>query len=297
MPLRDFALLMLICAIWASNNILSKYAVGPLGVPPLFFGAVRCAIVAGLTFPWLFPMARPRWRLVTVGLCMGCGSFALMFLAMKYATASSVVVVLQLSVPLTTLLSVLVLGEKIHWRRGLGMVMAVSGVLLVMWNPDGFLFTPGLLFAVASAASTSVGLILMKKVERVRPLQYQSWLAFSSLWPLAILSLIAEPGAWRAAVGAGWAFWSILLFACLVVSLFSHTLFFVIMQKHDANLIAPLTLAAPLLTIALGVAVMGDDFGPRMAAGSALALAGVLMIALRRNKALGNLTARAEQVE
>jgi len=43
MSLRDFGLLALVCLVWASNNIVSKYAVSHLATPPLFYadGAVR----------------------------------------------------------------------------------------------------------------------------------------------------------------------------------------------------------------------------------------------------------------
>ena len=55
---------------------------------------------------------------------------------------------------------------------------------------------------------------------------------------------------------------------------------------NEANLISPLTLMTPLATIALGVAIFADPFGVRMAAGSVLALTGVLIIALRRNQVM-----------
>ena len=42
----------------------------------------------------------------------------------------------------------------------------------------------------------------------------------------------------------------------------------------------------PLATIGLGVAIFSDPFGPRMALGSAIALTGVLIIALRRNQVM-----------
>ncbi len=34
MSLRDFALLAFVCVVWAANNIVSKFVVTHLGVPP-----------------------------------------------------------------------------------------------------------------------------------------------------------------------------------------------------------------------------------------------------------------------
>jgi drug/metabolite transporter (DMT)-like permease len=45
----------------------------------------------------------------------------------------------------------------------------------------------------------------------------------------------------------------------------------------------------PLATIALGVLITNDPFGPRMAIGTAVALTGVTIIALRRNHVMAPL--------
>jgi drug/metabolite transporter (DMT)-like permease len=64
-----------------------------------------------------------------------------------------------------------------------------------------------------------------------------------------------------------------------------------LLQKYEANLISALTLMTPLITIGMGVVLLGDPFGPRMIIGSALAISGVLVIALRRNQIMAMLMA------
>ncbi|MDP2215653.1 DMT family transporter [Phenylobacterium sp.] len=284
MALRDFALIVLVCLIWASNNIISKYVVADLAVPPLFYAAVRFALVALITLPWLLPMPRPRWRLLVVALLMGGGNFALLFIGLQTATASAAAVVIQLGVPITTVLSMVMLGEQVRWRRGIGITLTLSGALLVMWDPGGFVVSTGLLFVVAAAFLGSLGAVMMKQMGGVRPLQFQAWVGFASVWPLAALSLWLEPGQVQAGVAAGWPFLVAVVFSAVVVSVAAHTAYYGLIQRYEANLISPLTLMTPLATIALGVAIMSDPFGPRMAIGTAVALAGVLIIALRPNQ-------------
>lgn len=286
MSFRDFGLLVLVCLLWASNNIVSKYAVSHLEAPPLFYAAVRFAVVALAVFPWLFPMPRPAWRLLTVCLLMGGGNFALLFIGLKTATPSAAAVVSQVGVPITTLLSVLMLGEKIRWRRALGIGLTLAGALAVMWDPNGFVLSTGLMFVVAAAFAGSLGAVMMKQMEGVRPLQFQAWVGLSSVLPLAVLSAIFEPGQVQAGVEAGWQFWAAAVYSGLVVSVGAHTLYYALIQRYEANLISPLTLMTPLATIALGVALLGDPFGPRMALGTTIALVGVLIIALRRNQVM-----------
>ena len=286
MSLRDFGLLALVCLVWATNNIVSKYAVSHLGAPPLFYAAIRFGVVAAATLPWLLPMPRPRWRLLAVALTMGGGNFALVFLGLKYATPSSVAVVSQLGVPITTLLSVLMLGEQIRWRRVLGISLTFIGALAVMWNPNGLQASGGLMFVVAGAAVSSLGAVMMKQIEGVKPLQFQAWVGFASFWPLVVLTAWLEPGQVQAGQAAGWPFLACVLYSGLIVSVGAHTGYYFLIGRYEANLISPLTLMTPLATIMLGVAIFHDPFGLRMAVGTAVALGGVLIIALRRNQVM-----------
>jgi O-acetylserine/cysteine efflux transporter len=282
--LRDFLLLVGICLIWATNNVVSKVVVSDWQVPPLFYAAVRFALVAALTLPWLRPMPRPAWRIVTVGLLMGGGSFALLFVALQTVSPSAAAVVSQAGVPITTLLSILILGERIHWRRGLGITLTLIGVLVVVWEP-GFAISAGLLLVLAAAASGSLGAVLMKQMGDIAPLRFQAWVGMSSALLLAPLSLMLETPDWGQLAEVKWQFAAAVVFSALVVSVGAHTLYYVLIARYEANLIAPLTLITPLATIGLGVAITNDQLDTQMIVGSAIALTGVLIVALRRTKA------------
>ena len=124
MSLRDLAILIGICLIWATNSVISKIVISQFGAPPLFYAAVRFAVVLLATVPWLFPAPRPLWRMVVVGLLMGGGTFALTFVGLQTTTPSAMAVITQLGVPISTVLSMTMLGERIHWRRGVGIALA-----------------------------------------------------------------------------------------------------------------------------------------------------------------------------
>ena len=284
MRLRDFALLVIVCLIWGLSNVLSRVVVGEWHVPPLFFASARFAIVFVATIPWLLPVPRPVWRILAVGALIGGGSFALLFIGLQTASPSAAAVAIQAGVPITTLLSVLLLGERIHWRRGLGIALTLAGVLIVIWRP-GFEVSAGLLFVLGSAFAGSLGAILMKQMAQVAPLRFQAWVGLIAFGPLALASALFEHGQWASAGAAGWPFVSILLFSALIVSVCAHTAYYWLIARYEANLLAPLTLMTPLATIALGVAITGDQLDARMIAGAALALLGVLAIALRRSTA------------
>lgn len=284
MNLRDFLLLVAVCLVWAGNNIISKVVVSDWQVPPLLYAAVRFALVALVTLPWLRPIPRPAWRIVAVGLLMGGGSFALLFMALQTVSPSAAAVVGQAGVPITTLLSILILGERIHWRRALGITMTLVGVLVVVWQP-GLTISAGLLLVLASAASASLGAVMMKQMGDIAPLRFQAWVGMSSALLLAPLALVLETPDWALIAAAGWPLAAAVIFSAIVVSVGAHTLYYGLIARYEANLISPLTLITPLATIAMGIAITNDKLDMRMIIGSAIALTGVLIVAVRRTRA------------
>jgi O-acetylserine/cysteine efflux transporter len=291
MALRDFLLLTFVCVVWAANNIVTKFVVTHLGVPPIFYSCVRFAVVALAVSPWLLPVPRPAWRMVIVALLIGAANFTFIFIGMKTAAPSAVAVVNQIGMPFTAVLAYLMLGETITLRRGIGMLLTVGGALTVMWDPRGIEATVGLLFVVASALASAVGVVMLKQMDGLKPLRLQAWVGFTAIWPLAVLSFLLERDQVQAATAAGWPFLGAILYAALVVSVVAHTSYYRLVQRYDANLLSALTVMTPLATIALGVAITGDAFGLRMALGAATALTGVLVVAIRPNRLLSALAA------
>lgn len=284
MALRDFLLMVFVCFLWAAHTVVSKLVVSGMEIPPLFYAAIRFGIVGLVALPWLLPAPRPTWRMVVVGFLMGGGGFALFFMGIRTASPSSAAIVGQLGLPITTLLSVAMLGEQIGWRRGLGIVLTFVGGMLVMWDPgSGFPLSGGLILVLLSACTGSLAAVMMKQIKGVRPLQFQAWIGLVSVVPMVLLTASVETGQVARAMEAGWAFVAALLFSALIVSLVAHTIYYGLIGKYPANLIAPLTIMNPLLTVVMGIVITGDHFDARMALGTGLALCGVLIIALRRN--------------
>jgi O-acetylserine/cysteine efflux transporter len=284
LSLRDFALLLVVCLGWSAHTVIGKIVVSDMGVPPLFYAAIRFAIVAVVALPWLLPSPRPRWRVVLVSFLMGGGGFALFFLGIRTASPSSAAIVLQLGIPITTLFSLAMLGEKLDRRRGLGVVLTFLGVVLVIWDPIGFQISFGLLFILGTTVAGSFAAVMMKQIAGVRPMQLQAWAGVSSVLPLTLLTWSFEDDQLALALAAGWPFVAAVLFSALFVSLVTHTIYYGLIMKYPANLIAPLTVMNPLLTVTLGILVTGDHFGPRMAVGTALALLGVLALTIGRDQ-------------
>lgn len=283
MPLKSFALLVLVCLVWALNVIVSKLAVGPLALPPVFYAGVRSALVAAALAPWLFPVPRPFWKLIAVALAVGGGAFALLFVGLETASPSSAAIVSLLGAPAAVVFAILMLGEKVGWRRAVGIALTIAGAGIVLFDPQGIAPSRGLGFVALSAVVGGFGAVLLKTLV-AEPLRLQAWSGLAGTALLLPLSMLIETGQAAAAAEAGWRFAAVIAFSALIVSIGAHTVYFHLLQRHDVNLISPLTLMTPFFTIVLGVLLTGDRVGPALLGGGLLAAAGVLVIVVRPSK-------------
>lgn len=280
MNFRSFLLLVAICLVWAFNVVVSKLAVSDLGVPPLFYATLRSAVVALALARWLRPLPDRFLFIAAVALAVSGGSFALLFIGLTDASPSAAGIVSLTGAPLTVLFAIVLLREKVHWRRALGIALTFLGVGIAVASPSGWQSSIGLLFVGASSVVGALGNVGLKRVT-LEPLRMQAWAGAISAIVLLPLSLMLEDGHMAAVSAEPWGALAAVLFSGLIVSVGAHTLYFRMINAHDVNLIAPLTLMTPVFTVLLGVWLTGDDVGATLVAGALVAAAGVLVIVLR----------------
>lgn len=276
---------MLCNIVWALNVVVSKIAVSEFGVPPLFYTVLRSALVLAVLYPLLRPIPGQMVRVLMIGFAISGGSFALLFAGLQTASPSAAGIVNLSAAPLTVLFAVLFLGETVRWRRGLGMGLTLAGVLVAMGSPSAAGSLTGLALVLGSAVIGALGSVFVKTIV-LDAVRLQAWAAVISLIVLVPATAMFETGQMASVTAAPLAVAGCALFAGLVVSVGAHSAYFRILQRYDTNLVVPLTLLTPLLTIAFGAWLTGDTIGWRLLAGGALAIAGVGVIVLRPSNKL-----------
>jgi len=286
MTFRDFMLLSAVCFVWGLNLVVTRWVIADAGVPPLFFAGMRFAGIALVLFWFLKPIPKNLSMLFLIAMGMGAVHFALLFMGLANAEASSVSVVGQLGVPFSTLLSMAFLGEVVGWRRGLGIMLAFAGAVLIAVDPTTFTFSYGLLYVVAAAAVASCAGILMKKMPPIGAMQMQAWIGLFSFAPLFAVSGLVEGNAdgWNAFIDGGWWVCAATAFAVLGVSVFGHGGFYTLIKKYDISLLSPLTLMTPVWGVVLSVALLNETLTLQLVVGAAISLGGVFVILVRPNK-------------
>ncbi|GJL91551.1 DMT family transporter [Hyphococcus sp.] len=297
MSLRELTLLMLICFIWGFHFVVLKFAVGEL--PPLFYAAIRMVLVALILSPFLSWRKGEMGYVLLGGLCLGALNYALMFTGLKYATASTAAIALELNVPFATVLAMIFLGDRPGWRRLLGITLAFLGVAVIAMGGDsageGAQIGIGIAFVAAGAFCEALGVVIVKRTTAFKPHELLAWFALVGAVSLSALSVLLEDGqaqAWTAAdttliVGAT-------IYSALAASLLGHTAYYWLLQRLPISMVAPSVLFTTVIAVFFGVVLLGDPFGLRMIIGGLMTLAGVGVVLLRNVKKQANNDALVE---
>lgn len=282
MPSAHLAALIGICVIWAGNFIAAALAVRAM--EPLTFTVLRFALVLVLLFPFLRLPRRGQWlNLLTACWCMGALHFGLVFVALdRSADVSSIAILMQIYVPMSTVLAVVLLGERIGWRSTAAILLAFGGVLVVGLDPLVLAQLDVLGLVLVSAFFLALGTIFMRRVQGVGMFSFQAWNALLSIIPLGLLAAWIESPLERLPQIA-WTdpAWPGLVYSAIGATIIGHGTYYWLVQRHEINRVTPYLLLVPVLAVLLGMLVWGDRPGPRLLIGGALVIAGVLWVTLR----------------
>jgi O-acetylserine/cysteine efflux transporter len=281
MPLSHFGLVLLVCLAWGGNFLAAAVALQQ--IPPFLFTALRLGVVLVCLLAWLRPIPRDQIGLVAaVSLLNGALHFGLNFWALRLAgDISSTAIALQSYIPMSALLAVWLLGERIPRRVIAGIVIAFCGVLILGFDPLVLDAPAALAVTLVAAFTLALGTTLMRRMRGVGTFELQAWGAVIGIPFLLLASWLFESGQQAALSGADWRAWAGAAYSGLIASLVGHGLLYWLVQRHPVSLITPYLLIAPVFAIVLGVLVWGDHPGPGLIVGGAMVLAGVLAISTR----------------
>lgn len=288
MSVREFCVLMLVCAIWGLHFVVMKFTIVDLGVPPLFYAALRISCLALILLPFLKWHKGQMKAVLIGGLGFGALNYAFMFPAMELTTASAAAVTIELYMPFSIILSVLILGERIGPWRISGAALAFIGVVLIgLGTPseaagDGFAL--GIALMACGAMSEAVGAISVKSVKSINPVQLLAWFGIVGsvvLWPL---SLVLEEGQMSAfAPETRVNFGLALMYSVLLVSLVAHGSYYWLLQRLPIHTVAPSGLMTTVIGVAAGILILKEAPTAILFLGAFITLSGISII-LRRNR-------------
>ncbi|MDB5429009.1 MAG: EamA family transporter [Caulobacter sp.] len=269
--------------MWGINNVAAKVATEVL--PPLFVGGVRFVLAFAFLAFFLRPPFPPWRTMLPIVLFSGPLHFSLVYLGFSMAKSfSPFVISLQLWIPFTALFAWRILGETMRPAAIAGLAVAFAGVAAMSLDPKAFLDVPAILLGLAASAMWGFATVMMRRTPSLKPLKTQAMTAIVTAPTLLGASFLFEPHAITAAQHAGPIVWGAAVWAGCVSTLGATGLLFWLVQRREPGRVTPFFLLTPLVSCSLGVAFLGDRISPQVAAGGALTMAGVALVALAERR-------------
>ena len=281
MRLRDLAILFLLAALWGGSFMFIRIATPELGTFPLAAG--RVLLAAPLLWAWMrFQRTRVdlrplAWKLLVIGALNAAIPFALIGAAELYVTAS-LAAMLNATVPLwATVFSVIWLGERITFKRALGLLLGVVGVaVLVGGSPVELTRTTvlaiiGVLIACASYALS--GVYTRKQLSGIpapalalgQQLGAVTWLAAPALWQVRHAHMTAP------------AMWSLVALGVLCTAI-AYPLYFHLIAAVGPMKTTTVTYLLPMFGTAWGAVFLQESVTRGMLLGMGIVLSSVFLV-------------------
>lgn len=278
---RDVAALLLVTVLWGLNFAVVKAGLGEL--PPIFFVSLRFAAVALVLVPFVRLSRRKLPQLVLLSMTLGGLHFSMMFTGQRGLDVATAAIAIQLQVPFAAILAAIFFGDRLGWRRLLGMVVAFAGVALIAGEPrfDGNLLP--LALVVGAAMVWSVANIQIKALgDEVGVFALSAWVALLATPQLFLASWLLEDGQIEALRATSWIAWGSVAYQVVMVTIVGYGIWYWNMRRHPVGQVMPFTLLVPLFGVLSGIVFFGERLTWAMIVGSLATVVGVAIIVIRR---------------
>lgn len=276
--------LCLIYLIWGMNWVVMKTA--NTFFPPITFVAYRFlfgALVLLSVWFWLhLPLPKKKywpWIFLTGILQMGLNNIAAQ--TSMLTLGAGMVSVLNYSMPVfAAVMAHFLLGERLTWRKGAGIVLAIAGMAVLMDVHAGGDVT-AICIGLLSAVFWGLASIFVKlKLSDVNPISLTTWQMVC-----ASLSLLA----YTAIVPQGEVVWNTESVLCLIYNgvLASALAFFLwswILQHIEVSKASVAVLAVPVVGVVGGILCLGEPMTLHIFFGMLMIMAGIYIVVTHKRQ-------------
>lgn len=250
----DLLRALAVVVIWGLNFVVMK--IGLQGIGPMLLGALRF-FAAALPFLLFVRFPKLSWRYVMAyGLAQGLGQFGFLFLGLQMGmTAGMASVVMQTQAFFTLLLAVPVLGERARWSQGLGLLVALGGLVLIATahgEGPGQMTLAGFVLTLSAAFMWAVSNLVARLASRVADYEPFPFIVWSSVFPIVPFTALAlwmdgPARVWEQLTGLSLPAVLAVLFLAWLATLLAYTLWTQLLKRHPAGRVTPFSLLVPVV--------------------------------------------------
>lgn len=288
---RALAILFVMPLFFSSNIIFGRAAVAE--VEPFTLAFLRWSFTALILAPFALPLLRGRWGeiralspLLAVMGFLGmwvCG--ALVYLALKYTSATNGTLIYTSSPVLIILIEWLFKGRHVGWREGLGVAIAFVGVVAIvvrgsLQNLLALQFNIGDMIFVATALSWAIYSVGLKSARLQVFGTLPLFMAIAASGAILLAPFAATEILWTGSFPTTGTAWFNIVGIVLLASLLAFSAFQYGVGVLGASLAGVFLYLLPVYGVSLAIIFLGEELFAFHLWGIALVLGGVVLATL-----------------
>lgn len=271
-PFSIFLAILVPC-IWGIQAVMLK--IGLHQFPPIFMVGMRFVLMSVIMLPFVAGIKGKVRAALLVSATQGVAHFALLYIGFQYADVSTGIIAYQTNAVFTVILGAVLLREKITAVGVAGVLIAFSGVALIVGSPKHGSTLHGLLIIIGSALMFAFGNIAARRYGPMKPAALNATVSLVSGPVLLLISFMLESGQVAAVQQADWHGWGALLYTALAGGIAGFGIWYWLLNRHAVDQVAPFGLLMPFFAMVGSVLIAGETVTALNLAGALLTIAGV----------------------
>lgn len=277
---RDMAVVAAINVLWGLNIIAVKFTVED--VPPMTAAALRMAMVFAICASAIRIVPGKMRDILIFGALIGGLFLALVNYSLVVAdNVSALAIAGQLGTPFALVLGVVFLGERIGLPRLAGIALALSGVMLLVFDPAMARELPGIGITVIASMAWAAASVFQRRLKDVPVRVIYGWMGLIGMITLAPMIAIFEPAPLATMARAPLAAYGWIAFSALGSTMIGYGGMTWLLQRHPVSMVVPLMLGAPVISVIASSIVFDTPLTGAMILGGTMAMTGVAIISIR----------------
>ena len=261
MPLKHLLILLFIAIAYGSAFPITKLALND-SVPPILMASLRMGIVLIILIPyWRFKIPEKKYlpTLVIFSISMGVLVYVFMTLSLYHSSIISPVIVgSQLAIPFGVLLSALILGENISFKKWILIFCSFFGILIIFFDPELANNFLGLFYASLMALFFGLAQVYSRQLKNLDISLTNAFTGLFGFTILLILSFFIEGETVANIKSINVNTWILIFYQAIVVSLGAHLLMFYLYKFYTVGQIFPSYSLFPIFGIGLTYLIFGE---------------------------------------
>tara|TARA_B100000900_G_scaffold261342_1_gene222765 strand:- start:1067 stop:1924 length:858 start_codon:yes stop_codon:yes gene_type:complete len=260
----------------------SSYPIGKIGlnenISPLIFSLLRILPMFILLLPFL------KWKtthhknfkyVVGYGLLMGLGLYPFMYLSLENTlSTSSMILIMQLSIPIGVVLSSVYLKERVTGRRWFFIGIVLLGLTLICFDPIVFQSRLSLIYGILAAFAYGSASMISKKLKEFSSIEVNSWMAVFSFPIMILLVFIFEEKEAANIFNHSWLAYTPALYSGIIVSCLAQILMLWLYKHYEVKTVLPFYSLFPVFGILLTIILLNESISFLIITGSMIVILG-----------------------